>query len=816
VAVPDRIGKYTVIKELGSGGFGTVYLAQDPKLKLRVAIKVFKVRGLASAGATLASTESAEVLRERFLTEARLLRQLSSNPHIVDMHEFDEMADGTPYFVMPYLKSTLIDEMGKDVLSSKELAELPRALHPRKVALSKGLHILMQLLQGLGVVHCAGLVHRDLKPANVLFGEQGIVQIGDFGVAKTPDSRYSESGITMGSRNYMSPEQRGSAKYVDTRSDVYSVGVLAYRMFTGTLPIGRFDDPINYCPELGDALNTLIVEALETDPDSRPTDASVFLDRLNKAIKQLEKDIPEASEHSRTEVGAAPEMIRDELKTIEKKIETVLLEDTEINTDAYKQLQMMASIVDLNEAALNALINNVEKRLASQIKSERNFLRLIDAELAQNKSLNSEAIDTLLEIGQQSGISLKRLNRLIAKRQSESVPLINEQPSPAKKSFSLYVMTLLMIAIVLMGYGAWQYNDYQSQQQIHLAQQVELSRTRQLAAEKSKLVQKIQQELKRLGYSISSVDGIVTIYTANAIKQFEHDTKQSVTGKVSENLLAVLQQTIDKPIDLPDMITIPSGSFLMGSSRGDIDERPIHSVSIDAFEMGKTEVTKGQFEVFSAITGYRTDAEKNTDGKPGCYINEGLWRWAAGTSWRNPGFNQDNNEPVVCVSWNDAQAYIEWLNNTTSLHYRLPTESEWEYAARAGSSGRYSWGDNVGNNRANCKECGSNVGSVKTTAVGHFESNSLGLFDMHGNVYEWLKDCYVGNYSNTPANGDAKLSDDCGARVLRGGSWLYGADYLRSANRSRLRASHRYFNIGFRIVRERINNDSEITVSALK
>ena len=277
----DQIGKYKVLEELGRGGFGAVYLCED-NLGEKVAIKVFEPKDDVIAGAaTSATSDPTAVLKDRFQSEARTLRRLSSNPYIVDLYDFDETEDGIAYYVMPYLVRSLVDEIGKDAVSVGAQGELPPELLPRRMPAQRAIQVLTQILEAMKTVHQEGLVHRDLKPANILFdkeGPEGKVQVCDFGIAKLPDTEHSQSGVGMGSRNYMSPEQRESAKHVDATSDVYAIGILAYRMLTGTLPIGRFDDPIVYAPAIGPALNELIIRSIGVDTTERPENASAFLE----------------------------------------------------------------------------------------------------------------------------------------------------------------------------------------------------------------------------------------------------------------------------------------------------------------------------------------------------------------------------------------------------------------------------------------------------------------------------------------------------------------------------------------------------------
>ena len=266
-----------------------------------------------------------------------------------------------------------------------------------------------------------------------------------------------------------------------------------------------------------------------------------------------------------------------------------------------------------------------------------------------------------------------------------------------------------------------------------------------------------------------------------------------------------------------DMVSIPGGSFRMGdlSGEGGDSEKPVHSVTVSAFRLGKHEVTVGQFRRFVEAAGYRTDAERNADGNAGCrtYTGDG-WDWTSGRSWRNPGFSVGDEHPVVCVSWNDALAFVQWLREQTGKAFRLPTEAEWEYAARAGSSTEYHFGNSESQlcryaNHATSAEdgygnesCSDGVGK-RTAVVGRYQPNSYGLYDMHGNVWEWAQDCWNDSYAGAPTDGSAWTLGDCSLRVLRGGSWFVNPRFLRSAYRTRLTRSSRLYLLGFRLAQDK-------------
>jgi len=246
----------------------------------------------------------------------------------------------------------------------------------------------------------------------------------------------------------------------------------------------------------------------------------------------------------------------------------------------------------------------------------------------------------------------------------------------------------------------------------------------------------------------------------------------------------------------PEMVWIPSGSFRMGDIQGggDSDEQPVHRVSIEkGFAMGKFEVKVTEFRQFVNAAGYRTDAEKQGS----CFSYSAGLKYVRGANWRNPGFSQKDNHPVTCVSWNDATAYAKWLSRQTGKQYRLPTEAEWEYAARAGTDTKYWWGNEIGSNKANCwnSYCGDNF--EYTAPVGSFSANKFGLYDTVGNVWEWTCSEYENKY-----NGKEKQCVTTGSRLsLRGGSWYFLAWSVRSADRDRDTPTTRYEDSGFRVSR---------------
>ena len=243
---------------------------------------------------------------------------------------------------------------------------------------------------------------------------------------------------------------------------------------------------------------------------------------------------------------------------------------------------------------------------------------------------------------------------------------------------------------------------------------------------------------------------------------------------------------------------IPGGSFRMGSpswEEGRKDHEKQHTVRVGEFWLAETEVTLGQFSQFVRDSGHRPQSESK-----GCWwYTESKWEESKSKNWRSPGFSQLDSQPVVCVSWNDASAYAKWLSRKTGKRFRLPTEAEWEYAARAGTQTARYWGEAIGRNNANCGRCGSRWDGKQTAPVGSFSPNAFGLHDMLGNVWEWMCSEYKESYDGS----EQKCSVSARRYSLRGGSWLDGPGGVRAAYRfGGGFPDVRYSGIGFRLARD--------------
>ncbi len=279
--------------------------------------------------------------------------------------------------------------------------------------------------------------------------------------------------------------------------------------------------------------------------------------------------------------------------------------------------------------------------------------------------------------------------------------------------------------------------------------------------------------------------GIVKIGVKEAklLKQKGLNKPLFITASLNDNQVEIQGLIVENsqiyPISLlkiPQMVKIPVGKFQMGDIQGSgsSDEKPVHWVTIkQPFFMSKYEVTFAEYDVFVEATGRK---QLNDEG------------WGRG------------NRPVINVSWHDAVAYTTWLSQQTGEQYRLPSEAEWEYAARAGTKTKYWWGNEIGKNKANCNRCDSQWDNEQTAPLGSFSANQFGLYDTVGNVWEWCADNYQDSYNNFPTDGSV-WEKSSKYRVLRGSSWNNNPVNTRASDRVRYDPDYMFSNVGFRVVR---------------
>lgn len=286
------------------------------------------------------------------------------------------------------------------------------------------------------------------------------------------------------------------------------------------------------------------------------------------------------------------------------------------------------------------------------------------------------------------------------------------------------------------------------------------------------------------------------VETASAPAQSEEQPEVPVTPKPKPRELVKqpevkqsppVQQYVDRADPFTDrlriggraplMIQIPGGTFRMGHTTGllSADETPRHEVNVGGFMMSVNEVTYAEYDVFARATNRRLPKSNGWDRK---------------------------THPVNNVSWENALAYTKWLSKQTGKKYRLPSEAEWEYAARGGSNTSFWWGSRKGTGNAHCFDCGTELNTSKPAKVGSYKSNAFGLNDTAGNLYEWTHDCYHRNYTGAPSDGSVWEGGDCSVRVARGGAYRSPSASMRVENRETFPSSKGQYNVGIRLVRD--------------
>ncbi|MCX7109663.1 MAG: SUMF1/EgtB/PvdO family nonheme iron enzyme [Proteobacteria bacterium] len=376
-----------------------------------------------------------------------------------------------------------------------------------------------------------------------------------------------------------------------------------------------------------------------------------------------------------------------------------------------------------------------------------------------------------------------------AKAQRLAAEQVNEQnrentkPSATlqKPSKKLRPYAWLILAVALVLAGGWLFNANKPSERIAPIERQEEVNAKEVAEAKRQADDQARDadakraeaeaESKRLAEENAKAAEAKRLAAEQANAEQEAQRRAAETTKP----LTVFQDTLKDGSLGPKMVWMPTGQFRMGdlTGKGYKGELPVHTVKItQSFAMGQYEVTFDDYDKFAKATQRELPDDIS---------------WGRG------------KRPVINVSWNDAVAYAQSLSTQTGKPYRLPTEAEWEFAARAETETDYWWGNELGKNRANCDGCGSQWDNQQTAPVGSFPANAWGLHDTAGNVWEWAQDCYHDNYNGSPADGTAWQQGDCANRVLRGGSWDDGGRSVRSAYRHGLGPDRRFNDLGFRL-----------------
>ena len=802
-----NIPGYRIEREIGSGGMATVYLAVQESLERPVALKVIHRH--------LSRDES---FRQRFFNEARLMARLS-HPSIVQAYDFAENDEGL-YIVMECVRGRSLDHM-----IGAECGPIPH---------EKALPLFVQILEGIAYAHSRGVIHRDIKPSNVLVSQDGHAKITDLGIAKIAGQKgLTRTGAQMGTLYYESPEQIRGAKDVDHRADIYSLGMTLYEMLAGRLPfegdgdtsefqvmnsiVNRQEqlDPRDYYPHVPEWLVDIVQQATHLEVIGRFQDCTEMRDaildsgrvstsngywtgRVSSPVGSRSFEFPEG------DLSGPHTGLEEHCPSCSATVE----EDMEFCGKCGTDLRMDCpdcgrKIRRHNEFCPRCGVN-IEKKL-KQIEAKKEQKRKLEEErereieekrLAKEKQRDEERRRQEEAILLWEGIQrkkqqhkervLQRSKELESEEQERERELsclrlerirnmkvwLREHWLVLLSSTTLVVLGIyitLYISSDRYAYGK-AVNLYESGRHAEAANAFQSLGDYRDSEDRWKSISYLRAESL---YTIGDLEAAARVF--ETLGNYRDAPLYHLDCTLKESLGAEDIQANAGPLPGILFIPMPAGSYRMGSPSSeagrDVDEGPVHTVHVDAFELMTTEVTQG------------------------------MWEEVMG---ENPSdFAGADNRPVDSISWNDCKEFIARLNEMDPAHtYRLPSEAEWEYACRAGTTTSYYWGASDAE-RATGRYCWFYLNSGNTTQfVGTKEPNAWGLYDMSGNVSEWCEDSWHGDYNGAPRDGTAWVSDGASdRRVLRGGDWARDPRDCRSANRLYSSPGYRGNVMGLRLAR---------------
>jgi formylglycine-generating enzyme required for sulfatase activity len=678
-----RLGRYRVLRELGAGGMGVVFEAEDTRLDRRVALKVMRLEAAADKDG-----------RARFLREAKAAASLD-HEHIVPVFDLGE-ENGAPYLVLPLLRGESLEA---------------RLRRQRPLPLAEALRITREMAEGLAAAHEAGLVHRDVKPANVwLSSPGGRVKLLDFGLARLAegDPGMTRSGAVLGTPAYMAPEQITDPRKVDGRADLFSLGALLFEMLTGrrafqgqtrdavliSVATARPPAPHVVNPAVPPEVSDLVLRLLEKAPTQRPSSARQVARQLGALAA------PPAESLHLSRQGRPPAAAAGKRRWWAAAVAVALL--LPLGWALWPRGQAPAPGPTPDTPSGQRIGPTVDQAGAAAFAAAWHTAADVEA-----RSLRAARRD-----------ALQRRQAALAFAESLSLSILEEAAT---------------------------------QRANRVLEAIRRDR---------------EQEASRAALAFGGA---------------LHDAAQAGAPAQPPSFVNSVGMK---------MIRIKSGRFRMGAPRvtnyaSGPDEQPQHEVEISrAFYLAETPVTVGQFRRFVEEVGHTPESVR--DGQGGFGYDE-----ATGSlpgphlryNWKNTGWKQTDDHPVVNVTWNDAVAFCKWLSAREKKEYRLPTEAEWEYACRAGTSTRFYFGDdedelvryaNVADASFRRKLPGERRGMkgddgfAFTAPVKSFKANPWGLYDMHGNVWQW---CADGKRKYEAGSRTDPIGPDSAERVLHGGSW---------------------------------------------
>lgn len=727
---------HRLVRPLGKGGMATVYLAIQASLGRPVAVKILQ-----------APTDEAIT---RFEQEARTIARLQ-HPHIVAIYEVGRTSDGQLYYTMPYLPNG-------------DLSKLDLRDSPGRVAA-----VLRALLGALGYAHQHGIVHRDVKPENVLFDQHGRALLTDFGIARASDDlRVTRAGATLGSSGYMSPEQSRGAE-VDPRSDLYSLGVLAYELLAGDLPfrgadalstaIAHIEQPVPKLPPMKRAWQPLIDKALAKAPAARYQNAQEMMQALD-AVEGRRGGASAAPPQPHPLRPALPAIMPTRRRAVLLGVGALAALIALVAAASIWRSRMRPGIVE--QPAAHAAPGNAAVAMPAAARAL--VLPVAAASLPAPATTSAPAAPDSTQVAAllAQGDAMFAQGKLTATHSDSAagsyLAALKLQPDNAQAHAGI---GKVVAALMEDMQAAWKRGQ--------------ADRVRRIVRRADKLAPSADRAT-RAAWAEARALLAADVGAASATAARGGDTKKLAALRP---LARALPATYPAGVDSAQLDRVMAlASLRAGSPLRDANGPVLVYVPAEgnapAFAIGRTEVTRADYAQFARATG-RANAPCAEQNNPFSRMH--------GWSWSNPGFAQSGDHPVVCVSWNDAVAYANWLSRRTGQLYRLPSEAEWLRAARGVPSGSPCARGNIDdasrkskldNDRWPCSD-----GAAETAPVGRYARSAVGAYDMYGNVSEWMGT----------------------AGVFRGLSWRDGSRETPLGRRGGVAPDVGYTNIGFRLLR---------------
>ncbi len=801
------IGDLQINAILGVGSFGITYLVTDPAIGTRFALKEYLPSDHVSRrddGAVVPNDAAAAQLftagLELFLTEARLVAALD-HPNIVKVLRYFE-ANGTAYFLMPYYQGQPLHQ----------LLECDGTFGPDEART-----LLLALMEGLEYIHAHGVIHQDIKPANIYMTGDGTPILLDFGVAAAHDDRSADLAGTanarLGSVGYAAPEQSDAAGRIGPWTDIYALAATLYRCITGNIPVAAAarqtaleagaQDPLKRFAALVPGtqyggIRDAIELGLSVNPQDRPRDVGQW----KKSFKSLDW---RRSVTDSTHAEAYPKEGREWLPRILLGIFLLAMVAIAIFLFSDKSPDEQIQLPDFSNTGAQP---SATEEHAVKTPSSQETTRW-------QAAVRADTIEAYRRFITDYPTSVYR-------NQAETqLDILDEQAwqeLSAEDSVPAYEDYLKLFPDGLHQTEAMRRIDEIKQEQARQERQrllqERLEKQAWETASSSRTIAAFDRYISDwpAGLHIEEANRIRRLLKdqANDNKAFKAATKLNTKDAFQAyidafprgvNVTAALQHLDDLDLrpgksfkdcdDCPAMMVVPAGTYWQGSDdKSPLSlsmEKPRRQVTItEPFAVGIYEITMAQWDA--------------------CFNDKGCTSRAGDNGWGR------GSRPVIMVSWTDAQEYVRWISKKTGQSYRLPSESEWEYFARAGEESDWPGGDpallcdygNIAGTETGFKwehkQCSDKL-ALGTAPAGSFRANSFGLYDTVGNVSEWTADCMNLSYLDAPVDGSAWGRGICSSHMTRGGSWVTGSREVRLPARFNLNNGDRNDFTGFRVVR---------------